>query len=63
MFVPLEQAVPLQTLPYNYNPLTQILAYCIEQGLQAKRAAVGMPHLIVNVCKTEANNAEVEVQE
>lgn len=24
---------------------------------------MGMPHLIVNVCKTEANNAEVEVQE
>lgn len=34
MFAPLEYAVILETLPDNaYNPLTQILTYCIKQGL------------------------------
>lgn len=34
MFAPLEYAATLQTLPDNaYNLLTQILTYCIKQGL------------------------------
>lgn len=34
MFVSQEYAVTLQMLPYNaYSPLTQILTYCIKQGL------------------------------